>query len=125
MSFTPEKIDNSEQNIRDWMPLLFLIDVGLMSLGIFVANATAWWIWLPFHLAVFTYVSFVLYLAYTASRFVPASIPFQRQLGILLYLSCHSIQFFGPDQIPLALVGYLLFTGPLSLWFLFDHLLED
>ena len=125
MSDTTDQNSAADERIKLWMPLLFLLDVGLMFLGIFVANAVAWWIWLPFHLALGAYVLWVLYLAYRASRYVPTSIPFQRQLGIALYLSCHVIQFFGPAQIPLALVGYLLFAGPISLWFLFDHLLDD
>ena len=115
----------AEDCVRDWLPLLFLIDVALMFLGIFVAVAAAWWVWLTFHIAAFTYVIFVLRLAHIASRYIPRSIPFQRQLGILLYLSCHTVKLLRPDQIPIALVGYVLFAGPISLLFLFDHLLDE
>ena len=125
MSSTSEHQQSVEARIRDWMPALFLIDVGLMFSGIFVANASAWWIWLPFHIASCTYTIFVLYLAQIASRYVPNSIPLQRPLGILLYLSCHVVQFFGPTQIQMALIGYLMFAAPIALIFMFDHLLED
>ena len=68
---------------------------------------------------------FCLILGLRRFTICPMSVPCQRHLGIFMYLSCHVIQFFGPGQILLGLVGYLLFAGPLSLWFLFDHLLED
>ena len=62
-----------------------------MFAGLFVMNAAAWWIRVPYHIAAILLAIFVMRLAYNAARYVPESIPFQRQLGIFLYLSCHSI----------------------------------
>ena len=119
-------IDNNftarEQSLRDWIAILFLVDVVLMFSGLFFLDATSWWLWLPFHLIACSYTLFVIYLAYKAMPHVPASIPSQRPIGVLLYLSCHAIQFFVPGQIPIAMVGYLMLAGPLSLIFLFDQL---
>ena len=114
-----------EAGLRVWIALLTLVDIALMFLGIFVANATAWWIWIPFHVVVFISAACVLYLAHRASRYVPNSIPFQKQIGTFLYLSCHLIQGVCPANVPLAIVAYLIFAGPISLWFLFDHLFDD
>ena len=111
-----------EQRLRDWMPVLCLADVALMFSGIFFLNAAAWWVWVPFQLVACSFTLFVLYLAWVAIPFVPQSIPLQRPIGAILYLSCHAIQFFGPGQIPIALVGYLLIAAPLSVLFLFDQL---
>lgn len=122
MIITSDNKKADEQEIRDWLVLLFLIDVSLMFIGLFVANAAAWWIWLTYHLASLTYTAFVLRLAFRASRHIPKSIPFQRSLGILLYGSCHAIRICAPGQIPISLVGYLMFAGPISLLLLFDHL---
>ncbi len=107
------------------MPVLFLSDVMLMFSAMFFVNAAAIWVWLPFQILACSYTAFVLLLAYRAVAYVPASIPFQRPIGVTLYLSCHAIQFFVPGQIPLALAGYLLLAAPLSLIFLFDQLNVD
>ena len=125
MSNCPNKCRETEEHIRDWMPVLFLLDVALMFIGIFVANATAWWIWLPFHVIACSYTIFVLYLAKIASKYIPQSVPFQRPLGVVLYLSCHGIQFLSPAEIPIWLTGYVLMAAPLSMLFLFDHLNDD
>jgi hypothetical protein len=125
MKHQPDKADTEQQSIYDWMPLLFLIDVALMFLGLFVANAATWWIWLPYHMASLAYTIFVLRLARLASRHVTESIPHQHIIGVLLYVSCHAIRLFSPGEIPIGLVGYSLFAGPISLVFLFDHFCED
>ena len=114
-----------EERVRFWMPFLVLADVGLMFAGLFVANAAAWWIWLPFHITLAALTIFVLKLAFFAARCVPQSIPYQRQIGSFLYISCQCIMFFDVGQLPMILVAYLMFAGPLGMWFLFDHLLED
>ena len=102
-----------------------LVDLFLMFAGLFVMNAAAWWIRVPYHIAAILLAIFVMRLAYIAARYVPESIPFQRQIGIFLYLSCHSIQFFRWGELPIAMAGYLMAAGPLGIWFLFDHLLDD
>lgn len=116
--------DTAEEDIKFWLAFLVLADFFLMFAGVFVLNAV-WWIRIPFQVAAFFYAIFVLRLAYVAARYVPVSIPFQRQIGIFLYLSCHSIQFFAFGKMPDLMVAYLIGAGPLGLWFLFDHLLDD
>ena len=114
----------TEERVRFWSPFLALTDVGLMFIGLFVANAAAWWIWFPFHVAQFSLTLFVLRLSFIAARCVPESIPYQRIIGSFLYISCQGIMLFPAGQIPLAIAGYLMMAGPLGMWFLFDHLLE-
>ena len=116
--------DAAEEDLKLRLAFLVLADLFLMFAGVFVLNA-AWWIRIPFQVTAFFFAIFVLRLAYIAARFVPASIPFQRQIGIFLYLSCHSIQFFAVGQMPDLMLAYLTAAGPLGLWFLFDHLLDD
>ena len=115
----------AEEDQKLWLVFFTLVDIFLMFAGLIVMNTTAWWIRVPYHIAAILLAIFVMRLAYIAARYVPESIPFQRQIGIFLYLSCHSIQFFSLTELPIAMVGYIMAAGPLSIWFLFDHLLDD
>lgn len=102
------------------LPLMFLIDVSFLFASLFVSCCETWWIVWSFQIFVTLYALFVVGYAYRCQQLVPASIPFQRAIGCFFYLSCHMVQFFGPAEIPLSLVAYLLFAGPISLIFLFD-----
>ena len=108
--------------IQGILPALFLADVGLMFLGLFVANAMAWWIWLPFHFVSICFAIAVVVIGHVATKEIPQSIPFQYLIGSALFLSCHSIVFFGSAQIPIWLAGYLMFAGPMASILLFDTL---
>ena len=110
---------------REWLveftlPLLFLIDVAILFAGMFVSLMDAWWIVWPFRLFAMGFTLYVVQLAYRVKHLVPESIPCQRFLGCLLYISCHVIHFYGPSELPLFLVAYILFAGAISMFFLFD-----
>ena len=109
----------SKQWFKDIAPVLFLVDVGLMFSALFSNNVAVIWVFVSFHFIVITFASFVLYLAYRAARIIPASIPFQRPMGVILYVSAHSLQYVFPGQLPLALAGYVLLAVPISIVFLF------
>ena len=125
MSTAQQSHEAAEEDLKLWLAFYTLVDIFLMFAGLIVMNTTAWWIRVPYHIAAILLAIFVMRLAYIAARYVPESIPFQRQIGIFLYLSCHSIQFFRWGELPIAMAGYLMAAGPLSIWFLFDHLLDD
>ena len=125
MSTAQQNHEAAEEDLKLWLAFVTLVDLFLMFAGLIVMNTTAWWIRVPYHIAAILLAIFVKRLAYTAARYVPESIPFQRQIGIFLYLSCHSIQFFSLAELPIAMAGYIMAAGPLSIWFLFDHLLDD
>ena len=125
MSTAQQNHEAAEEDLKLWLAFVTLVDLFLMFAGLIVMNTTAWWIRVPYHIAAILLAIFVMRLAYTAARYVPESIPFQRQIGIFLYLSCHSIQFFSLAELPIAMAGYIKAAGPLSIWFLFDHLLDD
>ena len=125
MSTAQQNHEAAEEDLKLWLAFVTLVDLFLMFAGLIVMNTTAWWIRVPYHIAAILLAIFVMRLAYTAARYVPESIPFQRQIGIFLYLSCHSIQFFSLAELPIAMAGYIMAAGPLSIWFLFDHLLDD
>ena len=125
MSTAQQSHEAAEEDLKLWLAFYTLVDIFLMFAGLIVMNTTAWWIRVPYHIAAILLAIFVMRLAYIAARYVPESIPFQRQIGIFLYLSCHSIQFFSLAELPIAMAGYIMAAGPLSIWFLFDHLLDD
>jgi len=125
MSTAQQSHEAAEEDLKLWLAFYTLVDIFLMFAGLIVMNTTAWWIRVPYHIAAILLAIFVMRLAYIAARYVPESIPFQRQIGIFLYLSCHSIQFFRWGELPIAMAGYLMAAGPLGIWFLFDHLLDD
>ena len=125
MSTAQPNHEAAEEDLKLWLAFYTLVDIFLMFAGLIVMNTTAWWIRVPYHIAAILLAIFVMRLAYIAARYVPESIPFQRQIGIFLYLSCHSIQFFRWGELPIAMAGYLMAAGTLSIWFLFDHLLDD
>ena len=125
MSTAQQNHEAAEEDLKLWLAFVTLVDLFLMFAGLIVMNTTAWWIRVPYHIAAILLAIFVMRLAYTAARYVPESIPFQRQIGIFLYLSCHSIQFFSLAELPIAMAGYIMAAGPLSIWFLFDHLMDD
>ena len=125
MSTAQQSHEAAEEDLKLWLAFYTLVDIFLMFAGLIVMNTTAWWIRVPYHIAAILLAIFVMRLAYIAARYVPESIPFQRQIGIFLYLSCHSIQFFSLAELPIAMAGYIMAAGPLSIWFLFDHLMDD
>ena len=94
MSTAQQNHEAAEEDLKLWLAFVTLVDLFLMFAGLIVMNTTAWWIRVPYHIAAILLAIFVMRLAYTAARYVPESIPIQRQIGISLYLSCHSIQFF-------------------------------
>ena len=114
---------------REWLfeftlPTLFLLDVALQFFGMFVSCAEAWWIVWPFRILASTSAVLVVRLAYHKKHLVKETFRHQRILGSLLYLSCHVFQFFGPTELPLYLVAYVLFAAPMSFIFLFDGSLK-
>ena len=125
MSTAQQSHETAEEDLKLWLAFYTLVDIFLMFAGLIVMNTTAWWIRVPYHIAAILLAIFVMRLAYIAARYVPESIPFQRQIGIFLYLSCHSIQFFSLAELPISMAGYTMAAGPLSIWFLFDHLMDD
>ena len=110
---------SSKQWFKDIAPVLFLIDVGLMFSGMFFNDVAAIWVSVLFQIVVTSYAIFVLYLAHRAARVIPTSIPLQRPLGVILYVSAHLLQIVFPGQLPLALAGYVLLAVPVSVIFLF------
>lgn len=109
----------SKQWFKDIAPVLFLFDVGLMFNAMIFNNVAAIWIYVLFQFVVTSYAIFVLYLACRAARVIPASIPLQRPLGVILYVSAHLLQFVFPGQLPLGLAGYVSLAVPISIVFLF------
>lgn len=110
---------SSKQWFKDIAPALFLVDAFLMFSAMIINNLAAMWVIVLFQISITSYAIFVLYLAYRASAAIPASIPLQRPLGVILYISAHLLQFVFPGQLPLALAGYVLLAVPISIVFLF------
>ena len=109
----------SVSEIKKLCEILFLAEVTLMFVGLFlVADNT--WFFVVFHVVATVFAIFVLRTAYRAARVIPASIPFQRPIGVTLYVTGHLIQFCYPGQLPIGLVGVLLITCPLAVIFLFE-----
>ncbi len=114
-----EKDASSKQWFRDIAPALFLVDVGLMFSAMIFNNVAVMWGVVLFQIVITCYASLILYLAYRAAKIIPASLPFQRPMGVILYLTAHVLQFAFPGQLPLALAGVVLLAVPISILFLF------
>ena len=106
---------------KDIAALLLLVDLGLMFSTLIFNNIAAIWVFALFQIVVTFYAITVLYLAYRVARIIPASIPLQRPLGVAFYISAHLLQFAFPEQLPIALTGYLLIALPISMLFLFGE----
>lgn len=117
-----EFVDDHEfakKEIKDFAELLFLGEVALMFTSLLLV-ASAIWFQVLFHLVATLFAFVVLRTAYRAAKVIPASIPFQRPLGVILYVSGHLIQFCFPGQLPIELVAILLIACPVAIIFLFE-----
>jgi len=108
----------TKDDIENRGAVLFLVEVTLMFLGLFVAAVPIWLQVTYFILAVALAVV-VLQTARSAVQVIPASFPFQRPFGVALYLSAHTMQFFVPAPMPLEMVVFVLFALPIAMMLLF------
>ncbi len=104
--------------VRERCELFLVVDVFLMVVNTVVAGA--FWISLAFQLIVTAWVLFVLWNAWLAAKVIPPSFPFQRPIGVVLYLLAHSLQFFFAWPLPLWAFGVCLAVIPLAVFFLFE-----
>jgi len=116
-----EQLDDDRQWFKDVAPTFFLGDVFLMFSTLIFDNIESLWIYAIFQLVVTGYGLFVLHMAQKAAKIIPPSIPFQRPIGLFLYISYHLLQFNFPGQVPLYLTAYMLLAAPLAWMFLFEE----
>ena len=107
------------KSIQERTEVLFLIEVTLMFSSLFLLQG-ALWIAIVFHAVGIAWVIFVLWFASRVAKVIPPSIPFQRPMGVILYVVAHSLQYFWPGQLPIWLAGTCLITAPLAMVFLFE-----
>ncbi|MFN9977787.1 MAG: hypothetical protein ACK58T_48555, partial [Phycisphaerae bacterium] len=84
----PSELEIEVARIQRLGETLFLVEVGFMFTGFFLANG-GFWAHLVYHLVAFALAAFVLWSAYRATQSIPPSIPLQRPLGVTLYLIGH------------------------------------
>jgi len=126
---TPTGLDRAEELLtkakRDWFKesseFLILADVALMLGSLIFCNLETMWLFALFQIVAVSYGIFVLYLASRAAKVIPPSIPLQRPMGVVLYITAHSIQFGFSGELPLLLDAVVLFAAPISIFLLFTE----
>jgi hypothetical protein len=107
------------QSIKGRANVLWLAEFVVLFAGLFLTAGGGWFKAVYFGLAAVLAIA-VLWNAYLASKYIPVSFPFQRQLGGSFYIVGHFLQFYFPGQLPLELVGVQLIICPLAMVFLFE-----
>ena len=108
----------AKQKVKQFGEVLFLGEAALMFASLFLVT-DAIWFHVLFHIVATAFAIVVLRAAYQTAQVIPASFPFQRALGVVLYVPGHLMQFILPGQLPIECVAILLITCPLAMLFLF------